>query len=155
MGKLLIFVLVLSLMGIAVGCADNQTPQEELQQTPQPTPKESPQATEFSDGVFKAEEESFDSHGWKGVVSVTVEDGKITEVDFDEVNEDGDLKSEDEDYAERMNAQTGVTPAEAYDEFENSLIQKQNIEELDGVSGATGSFNKFKSLVDKALKQKQ
>jgi|LSQX01.3.fsa_nt_gb major membrane immunogen (membrane-anchored lipoprotein) len=145
MSKFLSVILIpLMIVMLVVGCTGNQMSQEE---------NELPDETELSDGVFEAEEEDFDDHGWKGIVSVTVENGEITEVDFDEVNEDGDLKSEDTDYSEKMKEQKGVTPAEAYEEFESSLIEKQSIEQLDGVSGATASFDKFKGLVDKALKQ--
>ncbi len=42
--------------------------------------------------VYKASNSEFDEHGWKGILAITFEEGLITKVVYDEVNEDGILK---------------------------------------------------------------
>ena len=123
----LIFILVLTMV---VGCTSNDA--------------------NYEDGTYDAEGEP-DERGWRGVVQVVVEDGKITSVDYDEVNEANELKSEDEEYAETMKGASGISPAEAYEQMENALIKRQDVDQIDAVSGATSSFEQFKSLVKEAL----
>ncbi len=45
----------------------------------------------YEDGNFTAESEA-DERGWKSVIEIEVEDGKIVEVDYDEINEEGQKK---------------------------------------------------------------
>lgn len=131
MKKFLLIGLVLTLvLALAVGCASNEA--------------------KYEDGTYKAEGEP-DERGWRGVVEVVVEDGKITSVNYDELNESDELKSEDEEYAESMKGASGVSPAEAYEQLENGLVSRQNVDEVDAVSGATASSELFKTLVKKAL----
>ncbi len=104
----------------------------------------------LTDGVFTAETEA-DERGWKAVLEITVENGQIVAVDFDEVNEEDARKSEDEAYAERMSAATDITPAEAYEALEQALLDNQDIEAVETVTGATSSTEKFQKLVKEAL----
>lgn len=105
----------------------------------------------FPDGNHKAELDP-DERGWKSRIEITVEDGKITEVDYDEVNEEGKRKSEDEDYGKSMEDASGISPAEAYKRLEESLVSTQSIDEVESVTGATGSYEAFKEVAEKALK---
>lgn len=131
MKKFLLFGLILTLvLTVFVGCTSNDA--------------------KYEDGTYEAEGEP-DERGWRGVVQVVVEDGKITSVDYDEVNETNELKSEDEEYASTMEGASGITPAEAYEQLENGLISRQDVDQVDAVSGATSSSEQFKSLVEEAL----
>lgn len=133
MKRILILGLALVLvMGIAVGC----------------TPKVEDQT--YEDGVHTVEGE-FDEQGWKGIMEMTIVNGAITEVNYDEVNEEGQLKSEDEDYAEAMKGVSNITPKEAYEKLEASLLDTQNADTVEMVSGATGTSEVFKELANKAL----
>lgn len=104
----------------------------------------------FEDGVYNAEGDP-DERGWKSIITITVEDSKIEDVDYDEINDDGLYKSEDEEYAESMKSATGVAPEEAYEQLEDSLESSQDIDKVDGVAGATGSSEKFKQVAKEAL----
>ena len=133
MKKFLVLGLVLTLvLTLAVGCTSNDA--------------------KYEDGTFTAETE-FDDKGYKSVVEVVVADGKITSVDYEEFNEEGAKKSEDDEYAEIMKGASGITPAEAYEQLEKALISRQNVDEVELVSGATSSAETFKSLVKEALNQ--
>lgn len=48
----------------------------------------------MKDGTYKAQFKDYDDHGWKDYVSITVKDGKTTDVDYDSMNADGTKKSE-------------------------------------------------------------
>ncbi len=131
MKKFLVLGLVLVLvLTMAVGCSSDKA--------------------KYKDGTYTAESE-FDSNGYKSVIEIVVSGGKITSVDYDEYNEAGDRKSEDAEYAEMMKGVSGTTPAEAYELLEKALVSKQNVDDVDLVSGATSSAETFKALVKEAL----
>jgi major membrane immunogen (membrane-anchored lipoprotein) len=98
---------------------------------------------DLADGEYRAERLE-PSHGWVDFVELTVENGKFTDVVLDAYNaEDGSLKSEDEGYADRM----GMDPAEFFATLADDLEEKQHINEVDTVTGATSSSNNFRALV--------
>ncbi|NLC03973.1 MAG: FMN-binding protein [Tissierellia bacterium] len=133
MKKLLILGVILTLvMSIVAGCA------------------QAPTAVKFQDGVHTAEGE-IDEQGWKGVIEISVKDGAITSVDYNEVNEEGQLKTDDQEYADTMKSVANITPEEAYEILEASLIEKQDVDQVELVSGATSSAEQFKVLAEKAL----
>lgn len=131
MKKFLVLGLVLTLvLTIAVGCSSNEA--------------------KYEDGTYTAESQP-DDRGWKGVIEIVVENGEITSVDYDEMNQEGSRKSEDEEYAASMKGVSGVSPSEAYEQLEDALISRQDVDEVDLVSGATSSAEMFKTLAKEAL----
>ncbi len=91
-----------------------------------------------------------DAFDYKHVVEIRIEDGKIVEVDYNEVKDDGHGKQEDEEYCEEMSV-TGTTPALAYPSMEEQFLASQNMMEVDGVSGASYSLHRFRYAVTVAL----
>jgi len=79
---------------------------------------------------------------------------KIISVDYNEVHKNGIGKEEDEDYNKEMSV-SGTNPAIAYPNMERQLINKQNLEKLDAVSGATYSLYRFRYAGIMALIQAQ
>ena len=53
-----------------------------------------------------------------------------------------------------MKQTTGISPKEAYEKLEKSLLKTQNFEKVDTVSGATYSSENFIKLLKKSLKEK-
>ena len=96
--------------------------------------------------VYKASAKDFDERGWKGEVTVTYTDGKISKVEYMELNKDGKKKSEDPAY-EKMKATAGVSPAEAYTKLTEAALKN---DEAVTVSGATGISTTFKTLYAQA-----
>ncbi len=132
MKKTLIFGIILTLvLTMVVGCQQSSE-------------------VKYEDGNFTAESEA-DERGWKSVIEIEVEDGKIVEVDYDEINEEGQKKSEDEEYGKAMEGASGVSPENAYEQLEDSLIKTQDPDKIDGVSVATSSSESFKKLAKEAL----
>lgn len=101
-------------------------------------------AAELKDGTYTLVEKNFDTRGWKTEFSITVVDGKITESAYENVNEAGAKKSEDADYQARMVEKAGVGPADYFPALNNQLVEKQDPEAVEVVTGATGSSDTFK-----------
>jgi major membrane immunogen (membrane-anchored lipoprotein) len=107
----------------------------------------------LEDGTYKATYSHMDSHGWRAFVELTVDGGEITDATFDYVNPDGQLKTEDEGYAERMGqySDNGMTPAEASEALEAGLVEQQDPAAVDVVTGATHSSHNFQDLAAAAI----
>ena len=122
--------------------------------TPEKAPPQSPivedRAT-YEDGEYKGKA-AVGKGGWQGEVELEVKKGKITEVEYDEVNEKGDEKSEDEEYNKAWEEQAG-TNAKVYREYERALIDTQAIEDVDAITGATGTHKSFTEAVKDALER--
>ncbi|UPQ85279.1 FMN-binding protein [Ignavigranum ruoffiae] len=108
----------------------------------------------LQDGEFTAKGE-VDEHGWSPMMTMVVKDGKITEVTYDYENAEGKLKSEDEEYNKNMEDKTGVSAAEAMEELSAALVEKQKVEEVDVVSGATSTSEEFMNLAKQLIKESQ
>ncbi|MEG0133198.1 MAG: FMN-binding protein [Clostridium sp.] len=105
----------------------------------------------MKDGSYNAEFDKFDDHGWKGQVSITVANGKITKSTFDYVNESGKFKSKDEGYQEKMVKVCSIGPVEFSAQYAEALIEKQTPSTVDTITGATTSGDDFKILADAAI----
>lgn len=110
-------------------------------------------AAAFKDGEYKGTYDKMDSHGWKPQIDIKIEGGKITKVDFDNVNKDGKLKSQDEAYEASMKKAKNIGPKEYTPKLDQQLVDSQDAEKIDGVTGATSSSNEFKAL-SKAVLEK-
>lgn len=75
---------------------------------------------------------------------MTVSGGKITAVDYNFLNKDGKLKTDDEDYEKTMTEKSGTGPQEYIPALSQSLIDKQSAAGVEVVSGATHSSHAFK-----------
>lgn len=100
------------------------------------------------------ESPDFDENGWKAVLELTFDGDTIAAAAFDYVNEAGEFKSADEDYNTMMADKAGISAADAMDELVASLLTKQNPEEVDVVTGATGTTEEFIKLAKEAIEQK-
>jgi major membrane immunogen (membrane-anchored lipoprotein) len=112
-------------------------------------------AAELQDGTYTLVEKNFDTRGWKTEFSITVVDGKITASTYENVNEAGEKKSEDAEYQANMTGKVGVGPADYFPDLNNQLVEKQDPDAVEVVTGATNSSDTFKKyaqqLVDAAV----
>lgn len=111
-------------------------------------------ADALQDGTYTLEEKNFDDNGWKVDFSITVEDGVITESNYDNVNEAGESKVDDEGYQAMMSEKTGTGPQDFIPALNEALVEKQDPSEVEVVTGATSSSEGFvdyaQQLVDAA-----
>ena len=108
----------------------------------------------LKDGKYRIEDENFSENGWKEALEMTVADGEITDAYWESVNEDGEDKIDDEEYQETMTNVSGLGPQDFIPALENDLVDKQDPADVEIISGATGTAEKFqdyaKQLVDAA-----
>lgn len=158
--KLLTLTLIVALVLSLAACSSSKpataepaAPTAAAEPTVAPTeaPAAPAEATGLKDGSYTAAQDKYDDYGWMGQVTIEVKDGKIATVDFDYVNKDKKLKSEDQGYIKAMEDKTKVNLAKAMVELEGSLVSKQDPAAVDAVSGATATSNDFKALAAKAL----
>ncbi|MCF0148067.1 MAG: FMN-binding protein [Clostridium sp.] len=109
------------------------------------------EATEagLKDGVYTQKSEA-DERGYVASIEIEVKDGKIATVKYDEANDKGS-KLTDADYNTNMKAKSGSNPEEAFPALEKALVEKQNVADVDTVTGATNTSTSFKALAEKAL----
>lgn len=114
----------------------------------------------FTDGTYTAKAEP-DSNGFTEEVTMTVKDGKITEVNWDAVLEDGTKKSVMSENGEYVMTEDGPTWKEQAEALADALIQNQSISFLttnaegktDAVSGVSISVGGFISLAADCMAQ--
>lgn len=99
----------------------------------------------LKDGNYKGAT-PFDDYGYKHEVTFEMKNGKMVSIDYDEIHRDGHAKQHDADYCKRM-LESGTTPAIAYPKYESGMLEKQNFNQIDAVSGATYSLFRFKLAI--------
>lgn len=108
----------------------------------------------LQDGTYTLEEQNFGGTGWKESLEIVVDGGEITDATYTSLDEEGNDKLEDEGYQETMSGVTGVGPQDFIPELEDSLVDTQNPADVEVVTGATSTSEKFKDyaqqLVDAA-----
>jgi len=109
----------------------------------------------LQDGTYTLTEKDFDDKGWKVTFEITAKDGNITESNYNYVNADGKLKSEDKDYEEAMKAKSGVGPAEYIPELNKQLVSTQSAAQVEIVSGATHSSENFINYAQQLIQAAQ
>ena len=114
----------------------------------------------LADGTYEAKAAEA-SNGYTDQVTITVADGKITEVNWEAVAEDGSLKSVLSENGEYVMTEDGPTWAEQSKALADALIENQSLSFLnpnaegktDAVSGVSISVNGFISLAQQCLDQ--
>lgn len=107
---------------------------------------------ELKDGYYTAEMSEYD-FGWKEFVSLCVSNGQLVSVEYNARNSSGFIKSWDMNYMRNMEAVTGAYPNMYTRTYAAEFLEKQKVEEIDAISGASSSWGKFKKLVNAALEQ--
>lgn len=101
--------------------------------------------TKIADGTYTAkvdEAAAAASYGWTDTLSVTYQNGKITDVDFDSFNADGDRKSETTAETYPMDP----APSVWMPELEANIKATSSADKVAAVAGATSSSNNAKLL---------
>lgn len=115
------------------------------------------QIKSYKDGTYTAQS-SQDERGAVGEITLVIEKGKIAKADYKGIMKDGNLKDtdygktngkiENQDFYNK--AQNAVRATSSYPA---KLVETQNVDKIDAVSGATVSYNQFAEAVKKALEK--
>ena len=119
------------------------------------------QTLELKDGTYEAKAEAPDNNGFTDQVTMTVKDGKITEVNWEAVGEDGSKKSVLSENGEYVMTEDGLTWKEQAEALASALIENQSLDFLqvneqgktDAVSGVSISVGGFISLAEKCMNE--
>jgi len=99
---------------------------------------------EEENNVYRAEYSDF-HYGWKAFLEAEIKNDEILMLDFDNLNEDGERKSETtvEEYP------MDPHPSSWMPEYENRLkaVDISNFTEIDGITGATGAWGQANELM--------
>lgn len=105
----------------------------------------------LQDGTYTAEDLKYDAHGWKASVTITVSSGRISDANFEYTAEDGTTKGGNTAYGEKMASSVGITPDEYIAQYTQKLVDTQDPDKIDAISGATTSHKDFKTLATAAI----
>ena len=114
----------------------------------------------LQDGTYEAKGQADDS-GFADQVTMTVKDGKITEVNWDSIGEDGSKKSVLSESGEYVMTEDGPTWAEQAKALTEALVENQDLTFLtmdeqgktDAVSGVSISVGGFAALAEQCLNE--
>jgi sex pheromone cAD1 len=101
-------------------------------------------AEALTDGEYSLEEKNIGATGWKTVFKMTVKDGKIAESNYNYVNAEGQLKTDDEEYQKMMSEKTGTGPQDFVPALNKAFVEQQGAADIEVVTGATHSWQGFK-----------
>ncbi|GBF76173.1 hypothetical protein PA598K_04621 [Paenibacillus sp. 598K] len=163
---IVVSTLVLALLAGCGGANEPKDPASPPAEQPATTTPEKTvdnETTGLADGAYYAEGEYSEKSGWKEVVALTVEGGKITKVDWNALYKDGGLdkktSSKTGAYGMVANGNAQAEWDEQAAKMEAYLIAEQSADGLnlndegktDAVSGVSIGVEGFSELVNKAL----
>ena len=106
----------------------------------------------LKDGFYTAQMSDY-SHGWKEYLCIMVKDDKIVYAEFNAKSPSGYIKAWDNAYMESMAAVQTTYPNDYTRKYVAQLIQAQNTDGIDTVSGATHSGSNFLKLSAAVIEQ--
>jgi major membrane immunogen (membrane-anchored lipoprotein) len=127
-----VFWVLVSLLGVINSCANS--------------------SSRLKDGYYTAEMSEYDEYGWKEFMTICVNNGIISQVEFNAKNIGGFIKSWDMDYMKVMKDATGTYPNEYSRFFSSQFVEDQNVDSIDILTGATDSWDNFMLLARAVLK---
>lgn len=152
--KKFLSVLFLSSALVLTGCSDSadkseETPEDTAEDVQDDTTTET--AEGLQDGSYRIEDLNFGDTGWKEALEITVVDGEITEATWESKDEDGNDKIDDEDYQETMTNVNELGPQDFIPDLEGQLVDKQDPADVEVVSGATHTSEKFQDYAQQLV----
>ncbi len=106
----------------------------------------------MQDGYYTAELSEY-HFGWKEFVTICVMEDKIVSVEYNAKNPSGFIKSWDIAYMRNMNSVQGTYPNKYTRTYGAQLLEEQNADYLDAVSGASSSGKNFNKLAAAVLEK--
>ncbi len=104
-----------------------------------------------SEVVYRAREPIPDDRGFSGEIKITMKNGAIVKAEYNEYGLTGRSKRNDVQYNAGMKKDKSLSWTEAVLSLERSLIETQDPSLVQGVSGATITSQRFKTLAREAV----
>jgi major membrane immunogen (membrane-anchored lipoprotein) len=108
-------------------------------------------SSHLKDGYYTAECSEYDEYGWKPFMTICINNGIISQVEFNAKDIAGFIKSWDMNYMRIMNAASGTYPNEFSRFYASQFIEDQNADSIDVLTGATDSWHHFLLLAQAVL----
>ena len=145
------------LPGMTLEAGDAGEEQEDSQE-PQADPLD---GAVFADGTYEAKADAPDDNGFTEQVTMTVENGKITQMNWDSISEDGTKKSDLAKNGEYVMTEDGLNWAEQSQALTDAVIENQSLEFLtmdeqtktDAVAGVSISVGSFEQLARQCMEE--
>ena len=99
----------------------------------------------MKDGFYTAEMSDY-SFGWKEYLCIMVKDDKVVYAEFNAKNPSGYIKAWDNAYMKNMKPVSGTYPNEYTRTYVSELIETQDPENCETLTGATSSGTIFSKL---------
>lgn len=107
--------------------------------------------SDLQDGTYRIEDAGYADMGYKESLEIVVVDGKITEANWGSEDEDGANKIDDDEYQETMTGTDGLGPQDFIPALEEDLVNVQDPAEVEIITGATGTANKFQDYAQQLV----
>jgi major membrane immunogen (membrane-anchored lipoprotein) len=107
---------------------------------------------ELNDGYYTAECARY-HRGWKEFLTIYVNNGKVTTVEYNARDASGFIKSWDMDYMRVMNETDGNYPSKYTRIYAGEMLNKQDYSKIDAMSGATESLKSFQLLAEAVIER--
>lgn len=88
-----------------------------------------------------------DDNGYKGSISITYVNDVIIDVEYSELNLDGDHKEDVDDLNEIYQEHYGISLGEMFDSYARQIVQNGTLQPVDSMSGATRTQEKVNELL--------
>lgn len=108
-------------------------------------------SSDLQDGTYVVEDQTFGGTGWQETLELVIRDGVIEDATWTSLNEEGLNKLDDEEYQETMTNVSGLGPQDFIPALESDLLDTQNPDDVEVISGATGTAEKFIDYANRAL----
>ena len=106
----------------------------------------------LQDGYYTAQAKEF-TFGWKEYVTILVKGGSIVSVEYNAENASGFIKSWDNAYMQTMLHSNGTYPNEYTRYYAGQLLEGQQEDGIDALTGASSSYGSFQKLAAAVLEQ--
>lgn len=109
-------------------------------------------SSSLKNGFYTAEMSDY-SHGWKEYLCIMVRNDNIVYAEFNAKDPSGFIKAWDNAYMESMYSVTGTYPNAYTRNYAGQLIQTQNPDDVDVITGASHSGGNFLKLSAAVIEQ--
>ena len=106
----------------------------------------------MKNGFYTAEMSDY-SHGWKEYLCIMVKNNSIVYAEFNAKDPSGYIKAWDNAYMQNMYTVNGTYPNEYTRTYVAQLIETQNPDNVDAISGASNSGSNFLKLSNAVINQ--